>query len=101
MDAVEDIGTQIVATFGLPDDEKRLRGETLAAGPIPLYLSRLRWRPGDFERWDETNPFANDLKDTLWPEALRRDFPCRYLDDLSLTSGCARIHSALLAFFTL
>lgn len=42
MDAVEDIGQQIVATFPIKDaDEKRRARERLSARPIPLYLSRL------------------------------------------------------------
>lgn len=42
MDAVEDITQQIVATFSIRDPErKRAVRERLAAGPIPVYLSRL------------------------------------------------------------
>lgn len=43
MDAVEDVTTRLVATFGLEDpDELRAARRALVAGPIPLYLTRLR-----------------------------------------------------------
>jgi glutathione S-transferase len=43
MDAVEDIGQQIVATFPIENAaEKKAAREKLANGPIPLYLSRLQ-----------------------------------------------------------
>ena len=42
MDALEDIGQQIVATFPIKDAaEKKAARERLVAGPISLYLSRL------------------------------------------------------------
>ena len=46
MDAVEDIGASIVATFNLPAAEKKARREALVGGPIPFFLARLqrRWR---------------------------------------------------------
>lgn len=43
MDAVEDIGQQIVATFPIQNAaEKKAAREKLASGPIALYLSRLQ-----------------------------------------------------------
>lgn len=44
MDAVEDIGEKIVATFNLPDVETKAAREALAAGPISFILSRLQDR---------------------------------------------------------
>jgi glutathione S-transferase len=44
MDAVEDILSEIVSTMALPEDEKKAKRETLAAGPIPFYLERLQQR---------------------------------------------------------
>jgi glutathione S-transferase len=44
MDAVENIGGKIVATFELPAAEKKARREALASGPIPFYLTRLQDR---------------------------------------------------------
>ncbi len=45
MDAVEDIGTRVFATFGIADEnEKRAAREALAKGPITLYLTRLQER---------------------------------------------------------
>lgn len=42
MDAVEDIGQRIAATFPIENAaEKKAAREKLASGPIPLYLSRL------------------------------------------------------------
>mgnify|MGYP001824985161 FL=1 len=41
MDAVEDLTNEIVPTMFMPDDEKKVRREELAEGPIPLYLKRL------------------------------------------------------------
>jgi prostaglandin-H2 D-isomerase / glutathione transferase len=42
MDAIEDIGQQIVATFPIQNAaEKKAAREKLASGPIPLYLARL------------------------------------------------------------
>lgn len=44
MDAGEDIGEKIVATFNLPDVEKKGAREALAAGPISYFLGRLQER---------------------------------------------------------
>jgi glutathione S-transferase len=73
MDAVEDIGTQIVATFGLPDDEKRLRREALAAGPIPLYLSRLGQRvdANGGQYFADDRLTVADLKVFVWVRHLK------------------------------
>jgi prostaglandin-H2 D-isomerase / glutathione transferase len=44
MEAVEDIGTKIGATFFLPEEQKRTQRMELAEGPIPFYLTRLEQR---------------------------------------------------------
>lgn len=44
MDVVEEIGGKIVATFALPDAEKKAAREALVAGPISFFLSRLQDR---------------------------------------------------------
>ena len=44
MEAVEDIGTKIGATFALPEERKKAQREELVAGPIPFYLTRLEQR---------------------------------------------------------
>src|SRR4029077_13469699 len=44
MEAVEDIGTKIGATFALPEEQKKAQREELVAGPIPFYLTRLEQR---------------------------------------------------------
>jgi glutathione S-transferase len=44
MDAVEDIGARILATFELPAAEKRTQREALVNGLIPLFLVRLQDR---------------------------------------------------------
>lgn len=42
MDAVDDIGNQVVATFGIEDaDELKAKREALAAGPISFFLRRI------------------------------------------------------------
>src|SRR5215470_10120207 len=44
MDAVEDITTQVVATFDLPEEQKKAQRTALADGPITFYLTRLQRR---------------------------------------------------------
>src|SRR5262245_51013112 len=44
MDAVEDIGIKVEATFNLSEDEKRAQRRALVDGPIAFYLSRLQQR---------------------------------------------------------
>jgi prostaglandin-H2 D-isomerase / glutathione transferase len=46
MDAVEDIGHRIVATFELPDAEKKIRREAMVDGVLALYLRTLGKRLG-------------------------------------------------------
>lgn len=44
MDAVEDIGAKILATFDLPAAEKKAQREALVSGSIPFFLTRLQQR---------------------------------------------------------
>jgi prostaglandin-H2 D-isomerase / glutathione transferase len=44
MDAVEDIGAKILATFDLPAAEKKVQREALVSGSIPFFLARLQQR---------------------------------------------------------
>ena len=74
MDAVEDIGCQIVATFSATDEhERKILREGLAKGPIPLYLGRLQANLED----RGTGYFADgritvaDLKVFVWVRHLR------------------------------
>jgi glutathione S-transferase len=73
MDAVEDIGTQIVATFNLPEEEKKQRREALVAGPIPLYLSRLEERllANGGRYFADDRLTVADLKVFLWVRHLK------------------------------
>jgi glutathione S-transferase len=74
MDAIEDIGTQIVATFPIKDDaEKKSARERLADGPIALYLARLdsqlERRGGEY--FADNRLTVADLKVFLWIRHLR------------------------------
>lgn len=44
MDAVEDIDTQVGATFNMSDEEKKLARAKLVSGPLPLFLERIERR---------------------------------------------------------
>jgi len=44
MDAVEDIGDRIAATFDLPEEQKKAQRQALVEGPISFYLTRLQQR---------------------------------------------------------
>ncbi len=44
MDAVEDITHKVVATFDLPEAEKKAKRQELVEGPLRLYLTRLEER---------------------------------------------------------
>lgn len=73
MDAVEDITTQVTATFGITDEaEKRTAREALAAGPIRLYLEKLdgllERRGGHYFVADRLT--IADLKVYVWTKGL-------------------------------
>ena len=44
MDAVEDIGEKVLATFELPAAEKRAQREALVSGSLPFFLTHLQDR---------------------------------------------------------
>jgi len=44
MDAVEDITLKVVATFDLPEAQKKAERQVLVEGPLRLYLTRLQER---------------------------------------------------------
>lgn len=74
MDAVEDIGQQIVTTFPIKDAaEKKGARERLASGPIPLYLSRLdtqlQQRGGEY--FADGRLTVADLRVFVWIRHLR------------------------------
>jgi glutathione S-transferase len=74
MDAVEDIVTQVVATFGIADEAaKRAAREALVEGPIRLYLTRLQEmlvaRGGKY--FADGRLTVADLKVYVWIQNLR------------------------------
>ena len=74
MDAVEDISTQVVATFGTQDEaEKRAVRERLCEGPIRLYLERIQEmlviRGGEYFAEDRLT--VADLKVYVWVRTIR------------------------------
>lgn len=73
MDAVEDIVTQIVATFGMQGEELRVAREALVAGPLSLYLrwldTKLADRAGSFFGGDAWT--VADLKVFVWTRSLQ------------------------------
>lgn len=109
MDAVEDIGTQIVATFNLPDHEKKARREALVAGPIPLYLSRLgQGLSANGGRYFADNRLTvADLKVFVWVRHLKfgnldhvpGDLPDRAAPEIA--AHCSRIgeHPGVKAYY--
>jgi glutathione S-transferase len=74
MDAVEDISHKIGATFAINDQtEKKIVRETLASGPIPLYLTRLQTllqeRGGEY--FADKRLTVADLRVFVWIRHLR------------------------------
>lgn len=74
MDAVEDVVTAVVATFGIKDDaEMKAARSALVDGPISLYLTRLqdmlRARGGQYFADDRVT--VADLKVFVWIRGLR------------------------------
>ena len=72
-DAVEDILTKVVVTFGMKDeDEKKSAREALAEGPIRLFLETLQAkleRGGDY--YVENRVTIADIKVFVWIRSLR------------------------------
>lgn len=74
MDAVEDVDQKMGPTYSMKDDaEKKKAREALAAGPIPLYLTRLQAylqdRGGEY--FADNRLTVADLKVFLWVRHLR------------------------------
>jgi glutathione S-transferase len=73
MDAVEDIGTKIVATFDLPAAEKKAAREALVNGALPFFLVRLQHRLEEQggRHFADGRLTVADLKVFLWIRHLR------------------------------
>mgnify|MGYP001603571181 CR=1 FL=1 len=74
MDAIEDIGQKIVATFSIADEgEKRTAREILVNGLIPVYLTRLQAYLHDHgaEYFADNRLTVADLKVFVWIRHLR------------------------------
>ena len=73
MDAIEDIGIKIAATFDLKDEQKKTQREALVAGPITRYLTRLSQqleaRGGRYFAGDRLS--VADLKVFVWIRHLK------------------------------
>ena len=73
MEAVEDIASEIGATFNLPEEQKKVQRKTLVEGPIPFYLTRLQQRlevhGGRYFAADRLS--VADLKVFVWIRHLR------------------------------
>ena len=73
MEAVEDIGTKIAATFFLPEEQKRTQRKELVEDPIPFYLTRLEERleahGGQYFAADRLS--VADLKVFVWIRHLK------------------------------
>ena len=108
-DAVEDIVSKVVATFGIDDkDEKKAIREALAAGPITLFLktfeSKLA-RAGDYFVGDRLT--VADLKLFIWVRSLRAgvlDYvPSDIVDSVApkLAEHCDRVaaHPGVVAWY--
>ena len=73
METVEDIASEIGATFNLPEEQKKVQRKTLVEGPIPFYLTRLQQRlevhGGRYFAADRLS--VADLKVFVWIRHLR------------------------------
>jgi glutathione S-transferase len=110
MDAVEDVVTRVVATFGIKDPEElRSKREALVAGPLRLYLERLQ----ELLATRGGNHFAGnrlsvaDLKVMIWIKSLRSGIldhvPKDLVDRIAprLVEHCDRIaaHPGIVAYY--
>jgi glutathione S-transferase len=74
MDAVEDVSTQLVASFAIKDEEeKKAKRKELADGPITFYLTRLerRLQARGGEYFADNRLTVADLKVFLWIRHLK------------------------------
>jgi glutathione S-transferase len=110
MDAVEDVMTRVVATFGIVDPaEMKSQREALVAGPIRLYLERLQEllvaRGGNYFASDRLS--VADLKVMVWIKSLRSGIldhiPKDLVDGIAprLVEHCDRIaaHPGIVAYY--
>lgn len=73
MDAVEDIGNQVVATFGIENvDELKAKREALAAGPIVFFLERIAGLldAAGGEYFADSRLTVGDIRVYLWSRSL-------------------------------
>ena len=108
-DAVEDILTKVVVTFGMKDeDEKKAAREALAKGPIRMYLEALQAkleRGGDY--FVEDRMTVADIKVFIWVRSLRAGVLDHVPKDIVETSApklaehCDRIaaHPGIVAWY--
>jgi glutathione S-transferase len=101
MDAVEEVGGKIAATFDLPPEQMKTERQALVEGPITSYLTRLQQRldahGGRYFAGDRLS--VADLKVFVWIEHLKsgkldhvpRDIPDRVAP--RLVEHCERIES--------
>ncbi|MDH3212201.1 MAG: glutathione S-transferase family protein [Myxococcales bacterium] len=110
MDAVEDVVTRVVATFGIEDEsEKRAARETLVEGPMRLYLEKLQEmlvaRGGSYFADDRLT--VADLKVYVWIRSLRSGILDHVPPDLTdrvaprLVEHCDRLsgHPGIVAYY--
>ena len=110
MDAVEDVVTRVVATFGIEDEaEKRAAREALVEGPIRLYLVELQemlvGRGGRYFADDRLT--VADLKVYVWIRSLRSGILDHVPQDLTdgvaphLVEHCERLsaHAGIVAYY--
>jgi glutathione S-transferase len=109
MDAVEEIGSKIEATFDLPDEQKKARRQALVEGPITFYLTRLQQRldahGGRYFAGDRLS--VADLKVFVWIRHLESGKLDHVPNDLAgrvaprLVELCERIksHPAVTAYY--
>ena len=110
MDAVEDVVTQVVLTFGMDDpDELQAARHALATGPIPLYLGRLESvlaeRGGEY--FADGRLTVADLKVAVWIDSLRSgnldhipvDLPDHLAPKLVDLRDRVHAHPAIVAYY--
>jgi len=109
MDAVEEIGGKIEATFELPEEQKKTQRQTLAEGPITFYLTRLQQRldahGGRYFAGDRLS--VADLKVFVWIRHLKSGkldhLPSDIADRVApkLVEHCERIknHPGVMAYY--
>ncbi len=109
MDAVEEIGTKIVATFDLPEEQKKAARRALAEGPLTFYLTRLQQRleahGGRYFAGDRLS--VADLKVFVWIQHLAsgkldhvpRDIADRVAPKLVEHAGHIRTHPGVAGYY--